>query len=68
MTVKPYVLGYLVKTCNRVKNPGGKTTDIGERVHPPRKVRKGKEIPFNQLPHASPGASPGYKADPQAGP
>ena len=43
MTVKPHVLGCLVKTRNRVKTPAGKTTDIGERVHPLRKVRRGKE-------------------------
>jgi len=43
MTVKPQVLGCLVKTRNRLKTPAAKTTDIGERVHPPRKVRRGKE-------------------------
>jgi len=56
---KPSILGCLVKTHNRVKKPHGKTTDIGERVHPPKKKRRGKENLFNHPPCASPDASPG---------
>ena len=67
-TVKPSILRCLVKTHNRVKKPHGKTTDIGERVHPPKKERRGKENLFSHPPSASPEASPGYQADFQADP
>jgi len=38
---KNRILGCLVKTRNRVKKPfEGETTDIGERVHPPKKEQE----------------------------
>jgi len=48
---KNRILRCLVKTRNRVKTPSRETTDIGERVHPPKKEqedererKKGKTI------------------------
>ena len=60
--LKTSIRGCLVKLITEIK-PHRKTTDVGERVHPPRKERRGKENLLNQLPRASPEAPPGYQAD-----
>ena len=45
----------------------GKTADMGERVHPPKKERRGKENLFNHPPCASQEASPSQTRPPLQG-
>jgi hypothetical protein len=55
--VRRHSLDRLHASMNKQK----KKTDIGERVHPPRKRKGSERSSFNRLPCASPEASPGFR-------